>query len=220
MNTIKHLSIGMLVALLFACTDSSTNSPISEPVAPSKWLEGTHYTVIENAPASSDKNLKEYFSFWCPHCYRFEPFIQAMSDELPEDIPLIKVHVNFMGFLPSSTQDLGTQALIAARANGTEKAFTAALFNAIHVEQKDLNSLMSFSPIFAQTTSVPVSLSSLLKEDKVKALVEQNNNLVQQMRSQVKSVPALVVNDKYLLDLGAGLNMEEVKQLIIWLSEK
>lgn len=220
MNTIKLLSIGLLTVLLFACTDSSTNTPTSEAVTPSKWIEGTHYTIIDNAPASSDKNLKEYFSFWCPHCYRFEPFIQAMSVELPEDLPLIKVHVNFMGFLPSGTQDLGTQALMAARVNGTEKAFTGALFNAIHVEQKDLNSLMSFSPIFAQSTSDSVSLSTLLKEEDVKALVEQNNNLVQQMRSQVKSVPALVVNDKYLLDLGAGLNMEEVKQLIIWLSEK
>ena len=36
--------------------------------AQEKWREGTHYKVIAEQ-ATEKKEVLEFFSFWCPHCF-------------------------------------------------------------------------------------------------------------------------------------------------------
>lgn len=182
-----------------------------------KWIEGTHYTKISDS-ASEQKNVKEYFSFWCPHCYQAEPFMKELAKRLNEDTAFIKVHVNFMGFLPQAAQDTGTLALMSARASGNEAAFVDALFNAIHVERQSLNSLEDFATIYASSNNEDSPLKDAASAFAVKNLVKTNNAYMTEYRPHIKGVPAIIVNDQYTVALGSGLNMDELVELINWLS--
>jgi len=182
-----------------------------------KWLEGTHYTKISDV-ASEQKNVKEYFSFWCPHCYQAEPFMKELAKRLNKDTTFIKVHVNFMGFLPQAAQDAGTIALMSARANGNEAAFADALFNAIHVERLTLNTLEDFAAIYASSNDKGSPLKDAASTFAVKSLVKTNNAYMTEYRPHLKGVPAIIVNDQYAVALGSGLNMDELVELINWLS--
>ena len=59
------------------------------------WQEGTHYRIISDE-ASSEKKITEFFSFWCPHCYNFEPIVAEIKKKKSDDVKFEKVHVNFM----------------------------------------------------------------------------------------------------------------------------
>ena len=148
-------SIVLFAALLFTlglagCSEAPTPPPSSEvtvaeadeqqpiatpsPLLPSKWIEGTHYNVIADS-ASEQKQVVEYFSFWCPACYGFEAVANQIKSKLADDVTFRKVHVNFMGFTTPEIQENATKAMLIGRQMGMEELTNAAIFGHIH-EQK------------------------------------------------------------------------------------
>ena len=54
-----------------------------------QYEEGTHYARLDVPLKTGDKNsveVTEYFSYGCPHCYRFEPLVQQWKSDLPADV--------------------------------------------------------------------------------------------------------------------------------------
>ncbi len=43
-----------------------------------------------NEKAPSKPALKEFFSFWCPACYSFEPLVKKIKEGLGEDVKFTK----------------------------------------------------------------------------------------------------------------------------------
>ena len=89
----KKFALFLLTALLLplqACADDV------------KWEEGKHYEVLDQ-PATSKPTVYEFASFWCGHCYRFEPVVAQIKEALPENVKFTKIHVNFM---PGADQNL------------------------------------------------------------------------------------------------------------------
>ncbi|PJC85153.1 thiol:disulfide interchange protein [Vibrio sp. HA2012] len=69
---------------------------VSVSVQATEFKPGTHYTIL-NTQASSSPKVTEYFSFYCPHCFKFEPFMQVLKENLPANASFQKSHVTFMG---------------------------------------------------------------------------------------------------------------------------
>ena len=42
------------------------------------WKEGEHYTII-NETATDKPVINEFFSYWCPHCFQFEPIAKKFK---------------------------------------------------------------------------------------------------------------------------------------------
>ena len=53
---------GLLIVLLMPLMSMAAN-----------YQEGKQYSVVGNK-ASAKPEVREFFSFYCPHCFRFEPF--------------------------------------------------------------------------------------------------------------------------------------------------
>ena len=53
------------------------------------------YTVID-VEKSAEPQVTEFFSFYCPHCYQFEPIMQSVEHKLPEGTSFKKMHVDFL----------------------------------------------------------------------------------------------------------------------------
>eukprot|EP00730_Choanoeca_flexa_P013857 TRINITY_DN5798_c0_g1_i2.p1 TRINITY_DN5798_c0_g1~~TRINITY_DN5798_c0_g1_i2.p1 ORF type:complete len:154 (+),score=1.63 TRINITY_DN5798_c0_g1_i2:50-463(+) len=53
------------------------------------YQEGVHYVVLPNPAPTQDPDkieVAELFWYGCPHCYAFQPTIEAWSKTLPEDV--------------------------------------------------------------------------------------------------------------------------------------
>ena len=64
-------------------------------------VEGKEYNIVRQAP-SAQKEVLEFFSFYCPHCYDFELNYKIPSQikaNLPEGTKLVQYHVNFLLWL-------------------------------------------------------------------------------------------------------------------------
>ena len=99
--------------------------------AQARFVEGEHYRVIADE-VSEQRQVTEFFSFWCPHCFNFEPLVLEMKKRLDPEVEFNKIHVNFMGFAGRDLQDDVTRAMLLGRALKREQALNTAIFNYIH----------------------------------------------------------------------------------------
>ena len=51
---------------------------IALPAQAKDFKEGEHYDVIAKQ-ASASPQVAEYFSYFCPHCYSFEPIVLQLK---------------------------------------------------------------------------------------------------------------------------------------------
>ena len=75
-----------LVPLLALFCQAIAGSAYGESLA---YEEGTHYVALQIPIKTRDPakvEVAEYFSYGCPHCYQFEPMINAWKSSLPADV--------------------------------------------------------------------------------------------------------------------------------------
>ncbi|MFA3793074.1 thiol:disulfide interchange protein DsbA/DsbL [Aliiglaciecola sp. SL4] len=184
-------------------------------MAQSKWEEGEHYTVIKDIP-SQTKQVREVFSFWCPHCFTFESIAKELKAKLPSDVTFTKAHVNFMGGAEQDTQNAATKAMLAARKLGEADKFNTALFTAIHKERKSIASMDDILQVYSEAGGDSVKLKKLANSYGIRGAVRKNDKLTK----GVHSVPTFIVNDKYKAIFGAKMTPDEFVELIIWLTNQ
>lgn len=60
------------------------------------FKEGEHYEVVK-ATASAKPEVLEFFSYYCPHCYHFEPIVADLKKSLPQGAEFKRNPVSFLG---------------------------------------------------------------------------------------------------------------------------
>src|SRR5579875_790698 len=95
------------------------------------WVEGKNYYAIPNpqpTPTPDKVVVTEVFSFACPVCNRFEPFMDKLEKELPPGTV-----VNFVpaSFNPVEQFPLFQRAYFTARALGVDRQSHDAMFHAV-----------------------------------------------------------------------------------------
>ncbi|MBE1301055.1 MAG: thioredoxin domain-containing protein [Alteromonadaceae bacterium] len=181
------------------------------------WQEGKHYTVI--AQKASDKpEVMEFFSYWCPACYNFEPIVEQIKKKLPDNVAFKKVHVNFMGFASKEVQDEVTKTMVAGRTLGLEAEVTAGIFNQIHVLRKPVTGYNDLKDIFVANGVDGEKFDKAVKGFAVNSQFKANNKLIDQYRSHLSGVPNFIVNGKYQAKFTRDMTGDDIVDLIVWLS--
>lgn len=181
------------------------------------WKEGTHYTVIADE-ASAEKTITEFFSFWCPHCYNFEPLVAEMKNKKPEDVKFEKVHVNFMPSAGPDVQDAATKAMMVGRVLGKEAEAMNAIFEHIHKDRKLIAGEQDLQQIFAGIGVSAEDFNKAYKSFGVNSQFKKNNKTMQQFRRHVSGVPNFIVNGKYQANFVRGMTADDIVDLVVWLS--
>lgn len=184
-----------------------------------QWQEGTHYEVI-NDQATEEKQVLEFFSFWCPHCYNFEPLVEQVKSQLDEDVKFNKVHVNFMGFADKETQDAATRAMMVGRALKQSDKLNKAVFEYIHKQRSPLTNMDDLKNIFAINGVEKAEFDKLVKSFGVNSLFSKNNKLIAQYRQNVRGVPTFIVNGKFRPTFTRDMTPDDMIDLIVWLSQQ
>jgi thiol:disulfide interchange protein DsbA len=189
--------------------------------AQERWQEGTHYEVIADE-TTEKKEVLEFFSFWCPHCFNFEPIVKSIKGKLAEDVEFKKVHVNFMGFTSAKIQNDLTRGMMVGRALKNEVALNQAIFKYKHVQRSSLTGIKDVRNIFIANGVEPADFDKMAASFGVNSMVKMNNKTMEKYRRHVSSVPNFIVNGKYkaLFNNDRNLTQDDMVDLIVWLANK
>lgn len=190
-----------------------------QAIAADLWQEGKHYNVISEK-ATAKREIKEYFSFWCPACYRTEPLVKAIKKNIDDDIKFTKVHVNFMRTAGPDIQDAATKAMIIARVLKKEEELNGAIFNYIHEQRSTVSSLKDLRSVFVINGVDGEDFDKMAKSFSVKSLFNKNNKQVEASREYVTGVPNFIVNGKYQATFTREMTSDDIVNLIKWLTKQ
>ncbi|GAA0859978.1 thiol:disulfide interchange protein DsbA/DsbL [Aliiglaciecola litoralis] len=188
-----------------------------EPEVSSKWVEDKHYKVISDT-ATESPVVTEFFSFWCPHCYSYEPIVAKVKQQLDKDVAFNKVHVNFMRFAGPDVQEDATRAMLVARSLGREEELNQAIFSYIHEQRLPITGINQLKGIFLARGIELAEFDKIVSSFKVKTMLDKNRKAIETYREHLSGVPNFIVNGKYQMTVTSDMTVDDIIELIVWLS--
>lgn len=193
------------------------------PAAPREWKykENTHFfRLVPTQPTvgGADKiEVAEFFMYSCPHCFEFEPQINAWAAEKPANVRFVRVPVLWNRPAALHAQLYYTEEVLAR--NGVIKdpaAFHEAVFTEYHRRGNRLASEASIQTLFARFDVSAEDFERAWKSFEVSQKLRVAEDLAR--RYGVQNVPTVVVNGKYRTggaETGSYANLiEAINELI------
>ena len=106
-----------------------------------------HYVEVKGQ-LSKQPQVTEYFSFYCPHCYRSEPFMADVKRLLAKPEAFKKVHVDSMPGRSVEIEHELTKALTVAKLLDAEEKLIPAIFKYIHVDKGTFTTAKDVKELF------------------------------------------------------------------------
>jgi thiol:disulfide interchange protein DsbA len=182
---------------------------------PLRFEEGKHYQVI-NKVADTTPNVTEYFSFYCPHCFKFERIVEQIEKSMPKGAQFKKSHVDFMRNASSATQQSLSKALVVGEKMGIGHKITAAIFKQIHVDIKPFKDESDIKALFAANGADVVKFEKLMKSFGVKGAANKMKKAQESLSNSkvLDSVPMLIVNNKFKINSREIRTLDDYNALI------
>jgi thiol:disulfide interchange protein DsbA len=181
--------------------------------AQTAFLAGTDYQVISPVVKTTQPDkvvVTEIFWYGCPHCFRFEPYVERWAAGLPDGVVFEQV--------PSSLNPRWTElarAYYAFKMMGVLEQTHKAIFEAIHLKRQRLDSLDSIAA-FAGSLGLD---EKVFRENYASFPVETQirKNIQKEKRYGHRGVPAVIVNGKYLVSASLAGSNERMIQIMNFL---
>lgn len=196
----KKLLLGSTTAMLMA---------FSANTMAANFVAGKDYTVVQNpgkVEVPGKIEVREFFWYGCPHCFKLEPHMQAWLKKIPKDVNFIRT--------PASMNPLweqGARAYFVSEALGVRKRTHLPLFHANGTGQQILQK-DQFAKFFVKYGIPEAKFNSTYNSFAITAKIAQANKLAQQY--QLSGVPAVVINGKYVVQGEDGKVTQVVDYLI------
>ncbi len=190
-------------------------------ISAADFVKGTHYNELSipiHGNLNSAKEVREFFSFYCPGCYRQEPIIGALKAQLPDNVPLIKNHIEGMPGRDVAIEEALFKAILTAKFLNIEEEITAAIFKYIHVSRADFSTKKDIKNIFLLQGVDGQEFDKVFDSFGVQTGVSKMNKETDILRRQgITSVPTVIVNGKYKVETGAIESKEQYIELVLYL---
>jgi len=190
----------LILGALFVSAGLLALNTQAEPLAPADIKAGQQYVELPTPMpvAQPDKiEVVELFWYGCPHCYQFEPTLNAWADKLPEDVSFRRIPALFGGLW-----NVHGQLFLTLESMGVESKVHSAIFDAIHKEGKKLATPEEMVEFLAAQGIDKEAFLKTWNSFNVKAQMEKAKKLA--IAYQISGVPVMVVNGKYRFDLGSS----------------
>ncbi len=179
-----------------------------------EYLGGTHYDLISPAlrTSSADKiEVVEFFAYSCGHCYNFEPMLRQWAGQQEDD-----VLVSPSPAVWSPPMEPHAKAFYTAKTLGVLDDVHGALFAAMHVDRKRLNSQDALREVF---TANGVSAEDFDQAYGSFGVGSQVRQAVSRAKSaRISGTPEMMVAGKYRINArkaGGQAEMLKVAQFLI-----
>jgi thiol:disulfide interchange protein DsbA len=184
---------------------------LCSPAAQAQPAAGRDYRVIEPAQPTDDPGrieVIEFFSYACPHCNDLNPLIKKWSGNLPRDVFFRRVPVNFNPFY-----ELMSKLFYTLDTTGDLARLDAELFSAIHEKGLKLVSEKSIGEWAVSQGVDARRFSEAWNSFSVNSKVKRADQIARNHR--VQSVPAIVVDGRYLVLSKSLLELPDLTDQII-----
>lgn len=178
--------------------------------------EGIEYIELKNPVKTSDPDkvvVTEMFWYGCPHCFRFEPYIEKWQKTQSDGVVVEQVP----SVLNPRWMD-HARAYFALDMMGETDKVHQKLFNAIHVQNKRLNSLDTLAAFVAQQGVDEKEFRKHYHSFPVDTQVRKSKQ--KERKYGHRGVPAIIVNGKYRTSASQAGSNARMIQVIDYLVAK
>lgn len=199
----KKFLLGSLATVVLAFSGS---------VMAADFVAGKDYTVVANpgkVEVPGKIEVREFFWYGCPHCFKLEPHMQAWLKNIPKGVRFVRTPAAM-----NPVWEQGARGYYVSEALGVRQKTHLPLFHAIHVNGQQIFDQQSQAKFFSQYGVPEAKFNSMFNSFMITSKVAQSNQLAKQY--QLTGVPAVVVNGKYVVQ---GEDAK-VTQVVSYLVEK
>ena len=189
---------------------------LSFAAAPVKYQENVAYERILPAQPTADPatvEVVEIFWYGCPHCHRFQPYVESWLLSGPENVTFVR--------LPAILNErwaIHSRAYYTAEALGVLEQIHPALFDAIHNKKLRLDTEASLTDFFAEHGVDRERFRSTFNSFAVNSKVSRARELTR--RYGIDGTPAVVVNGKYRTGPGMTGTFEALIDVVDFLVDR
>ena len=179
------------------------------------YKEGVHYSVINQGPKAKTPEIKEYFSFLCPHCFQFYlNVLPKLEKQLPKGVKFTQSHVDFLG---GQTGKELTRAFAIAELLNVKHKMEKVLFNTIHVKKERIVTRGDIRKLFVANGVEGKEFDSVIDSFAVNAMVSKMARDAKD--DQINGVPELVINGKYKVLKKQIKTWDDFINIAVWLAK-
>lgn len=164
--------------------------------AAQNYQDGVAYqTIVPEQPTASANKIEVLELFWygCPHCHRFEPYIDRWLKTKPANVEFVRMPAVF-----NEGWEIHARAYYTAEVLGALDKIHEPLFRAIHAHKRKLNTEEALQAFFVEQGVSADNFNKTFRSFAVDAKVRRAKEMGQ--RYGVRGTPAIVVNGKYWTD--------------------
>ena len=204
---LKHLFLSLAIFVaspLFAAEEART------------FEEGKEYQLIIPAIRTADPHkieVVEFFWYGCGHCYNFEPVIGQWKKSLGDD-------VDFKGSpaVWAPQMELHSKMYYTAEVLGVSDKMHLALFQAMNVDKKRLQSESEIAEVFVANGVSEEDFSKAFNSFGVNSMVRQAT--ARAKAAKISGTPEMMVNGKYRISTRMGSSLTGMLEVAKFLIEK
>ncbi|CAG9175809.1 thiol:disulfide interchange protein DsbA/DsbL [Cupriavidus pampae] len=181
------------LAALFATIAAVSGLLMTAPAVQAAPTEGKDYQVLKAPqPVPAGKiEVTEFFWYGCPHCYDFEPELEAWVHKQGKDVVFKRVPVAFREDLLAHTKIFYT-----LEALGKLEALHGKVFEAIHKDRKRMLSTDEIADFMAKNGIDRKQWVDTFNSFSVTTNAQRANKIADAYK--IDGVPTVVVQGKYV----------------------
>lgn len=160
-------------------------------------------------PTSSNPDqveVAEVFWYGCPHCFHFDPLLEAWRAKKPEYVNFIRIPAVWNPLLK-----LHARAFYTAEALGKGAEMHSEFFREIHERGNPLDSEAKLQEFFGRFGVDAAAFKTTFDSFAVQAKLQRADEL--NRRYRISGVPTLIINGKYTTEGGQTSSYEELLEL-------
>jgi thiol:disulfide interchange protein DsbA len=201
--------------------------------APPQWVEGTHYDVLDQTQPTTvpagKVEVMEVFSYACPACNSFQPYVTALERNLPRNAQMVFLPASF---LPTEDWPVFQRAYFTAQSLGIADRTHQAIYDAVwktgelatfdrqtNQIKRPAPSIEDLAGYYARLTGVsPQTFLAAARSFGVETRMRAADDQITAM--QVTGTPTIVVAGKYRVNLQSLHTIGDVIPLVQFLVAK
>ncbi len=150
--------------------------------------------------------VAEVFWYGCPHCYRFDPTVEAWRAKKPEYVNFVRIPAVWNPLL-----QFHARAFYTAEALGKGAEMQSEFFREIHERGNALDTEEKLQEFFGRFGVDAAAFKTAFDSFAVHAKLQRADEL--NRRYRVGGVPSLIINGKYTTEGGQTASYDELIEL-------
>lgn len=179
-------------------------------------VEGTNYVKLAQPvpmPSNGKVNIVEFFWYGCPHCFAFEPTLEAWVKTLSPQISFTRAHVAF-----AALHETHSKVYYTLESMGLVDQMHRKVFNAIHLQHRRLDKEGDIEAFMTENGVDGKKFIEVFRSFAVQSKVRQAKQLSEAYK--IDGVPTLGVQGRYWTSVGMAGGPNQTLAVVEFLAHK